>query len=54
MLVIGFVLLALMFIWVSLLQSAEAPSRRFPPQRAEDIPDLREDDTSPQFTGRVA
>jgi hypothetical protein len=53
-LVLTFVLLASMFIWVPLLQSAEALSRRYPRQRYAEMPDLREDDTSPQFTGEVA
>jgi hypothetical protein len=53
-LVLTFVLLAAMFVWVPLLQSAEAHSRRYPLQRYGEMPDLREEDSSPQFTGKVA
>jgi hypothetical protein len=53
-LVLTFVLLAAMFVWVPLLQSVEALTRRYPRQRYEEMPDLREEDAGPQFTGKVA
>ncbi|HEY0263176.1 MAG TPA: hypothetical protein VGC07_01515 [Granulicella sp.] len=48
------VFFAALFIWVPLLQSVEALARRYPQQLATDMPDLREDDSSSQFTGKVA
>ncbi len=52
-LVLTFGLLATMFVWVP-LHSAEVSARRNPGQRTGEVPDLREDDASPQFTGKIA
>jgi hypothetical protein len=51
--VVAVILLAAMFIWVPLLQGAEVRSRRYSARPYQEIPDLREEDDSPQFTGKV-
>ncbi len=52
--VLTVILLAAMFVWVPLLQSAEALTRRYPQPQDGEMPDLREEDAGPQFTGNVA
>ena len=46
--------LAILFLAAPMLQSAETLGRRRPVRSQEDMPNLVEEDTGPQFTGDVA
>jgi hypothetical protein len=52
--IVVIVLLAAMLLWGPLLQTVESLSRRYSPERYTEMPDLREEDTGPQYTGKVS
>ena len=53
-LLLAVVLVLAMFIWVPLLQSAEALDRRHSSHRSGTIPELTEEEPSPELTDKVA
>jgi hypothetical protein len=48
------ILILVLVAWAPLLRGAEALSKRHSRRFVEEVPDLREDDTSPQLTRETA
>ena len=53
-LLLAAVLILAMLVWVPILQSAETHSRRHSSQRSGTIPELTEEDSSPELTSEIA
>jgi hypothetical protein len=48
------VLILAMLVWVPILLSAETLGRRYSSQRSGTVPELTEEEPSPELTGKVA
>jgi hypothetical protein len=53
-LILTVVLILAMLVWVPIMQSAETHGRRYSSRRSGTIPELTEEEPSPELTGEIS